>query len=82
MNVMRFVFGENDVDPKWFNSAEALWKAIHSDKWPWGDKVLENVEKRFYMEYVNDPKCEAPVKAEDFPCKFYKDNGEYGKVLV
>ncbi len=82
MNVMRFVFGENDVDPKWFNSAEALWKAIHSDKWPWGDKVLENVEKRYYMEYINDPKCEAPVKAEDFPCKFYKDNGEYGKVLV
>ena len=34
------------------------------------------------MEYINDPKCEAPVKAEDFPCKFYKDNGEYGKVLV
>jgi hypothetical protein len=44
MNVMRFVFGENDVDPKWFNSVEALWKAIHSDAWPWGDEVLEKVE--------------------------------------
>ena len=80
VNVMRFIFGNNDIDPKVFNSVEALWKAIHSDKWPWGDKVLERTEKRFYMEYINDPKTEIKVDAKDFPCKFYKDDGSFGKV--
>lgn len=80
MNVMRFIFDNNDIDPKIFNTAEGLWKAIHSDLWPWGEDVLERTEKRFYMEYINDPKCEAPVDKEDFPCTYYKDDGSYGKV--
>ena len=80
MNVMRFIFGNNDIDPKVFNSVEALWKAIHSDLWPWGKDVLERTEKRFYMEYINDPNCEAPVDSKDFPCKYYKDDGSFGKV--
>ena len=81
-NVMRFIFADNDIDPKVFNSVEALWKAIHSDKWPWGDDVLERTERRFYKEYINDPKCEVPVDKEDFPCKLYKDDGSYGKIGV
>lgn len=80
VNVMRFIFGDNDIDPKVFNSVESLWKAIHSDKWPWGKEALERTEKRFYMEYINDPKCEVPVKAEDFPCTYYEDDGSFGKV--
>ncbi len=80
MNVMRFIFGNNDIDPKVFNSVEALWKAIHSDKWPWGDGPLERTERRFYKEYINDPKCEVKVDSKDFPCKFYKDDGSYGVV--
>jgi len=80
MNVMRFIFDTNDIDPKIFNTVEGLWKAIHSDKWPWGDEVLKKVEERFYKEYINDPKCEVPVKKEDFPCSQYQDDGSYGKV--
>ena len=80
INVMRFIMKSNDIDEKAFQSVEALWKYIHSNKWPWGEEALKHTEERFYKEYINDPKCEAPVDAKDFPCTYYKDDGSFGKV--
>jgi len=71
-NVMRFIFGDK-FDPKDFNSVEALWKALHSDKWPWGDEALGKAEKRFYEEYIYGKGAEeCAVDPKDFPCTVYK----------
>lgn len=72
-NVMRFIFGDN-YDPKDFVSAERLWKALHSDKWPWGKEACEFTEKRFYEEYINNPKIDVKVDPKDFPLQYYKNN--------
>lgn len=72
VNVMRFIFGDK-YDEKDFISVEALWKALHSNKWPWGKEALGKAEQRFYDEYIhgNNGKA-APVDEKDFPCTVYK----------
>lgn len=70
VNVMRFIFGDK-YDEADFKSAEALWKALHSDKWPWGEEACMHAEERFYKEYVRNPKAEVKVDPEDFPLKYY-----------
>lgn len=69
-NVMKFIFGDN-YDPKDFISVEKLWKALHSNKWPWGEEACKKAEERFYKEYVRNPKSEVKLDPEDFPLKYY-----------
>lgn len=74
-NVMKFIFGDNEVDPKIFNTVEKLWDAIHSDLWPWGDEVLGKVEERWDKEYIHgNGMKEYPVDPEDFKYSVYKPN--------
>ena len=67
LNMVRFIFGdEGTLDD--INSAESIWKAIHSKKFNWGNAILASIEEKI----LTDPKIEGILKLEDFPCKFYK----------
>ena len=70
--VMKFIFGDN-YDKNDFKSVERLWKALHSDRWPWGKEACKKTEERFYKEYVRNPKMPVQVDADDFPLKYYKE---------
>ena len=85
--VMKFIFpnGYKDSD---FKSAESIWKAIHSDKWVWGNEALEYAERNFFERYVylREKKkkdgtivmCSVKgadsiiIDPKDFPCTIYK----------
>lgn len=71
-NVMRFIFGDK-FDEKDFVSVESLWKAIHSNKWKWGEEALRKCEERWWKEYINGRGMkECPVDIEDFKMTYYK----------
>ena len=66
LNMVRFIFGE-DGKLEDINSAESLWKAIHSSKFSWGDDVLAKVEEKI----LTDPQIIDKIDIKDFPTKFY-----------
>lgn len=68
--VMAFAFGDN-YDPKDFESAESLWAAIHSKKWPWGEDAVKYIEQQWQDDYINGKGMkEYPVDPSDFPCEY------------
>ena len=85
--VMKFIF-PNGYSASDFKSAESIWKAIHSDKWTWGDKALEYAEENFFKNYVylrekkkkdgTTVMCSVKgadsiiIDPKDFPCTIYK----------
>lgn len=70
--IMNLIF-PNWVDKymnTYFHSVENLWKALHQYS-TYGQDYIYEVEKRFYEEYINNPKSECKLDINDFPCKYY-----------
>lgn len=74
--VIEYLFPLYDSDPdyddKTFHCVEKLWKSLHQYYNNESDKeYLLAVEKRFYEEYVDNPKSECKLDKNDFICKYY-----------
>lgn len=75
--VTEYLFPLYDSDPDYdentFHCVEKLWKSLHQYYDCITDEnYLYSVEKRFYEEYVNNPRSECKLDPNDFPCKCYK----------
>lgn len=74
--VMDYIYPITDRTPMirdgwFFKSVERLWRLLHCRN-PFGSEYVEAVEKRFYEEYINNPKSECKLDPADFPCMYYK----------
>ena len=74
--VTEYLFPLYDSDPDYddetFHCVEKLWKSLHQYYNNESDKdYLYAVEKRFYEEYVDNPKSECKLDKNDFICKYY-----------
>ena len=75
--VTEFLFPLYDCDPNYdentFHCVEKLWNSLHKYYNNESDRdYVYAVEKRFYEEYVNNPKSECKLDTNDFPCMYYK----------
>ena len=75
--VTEYLFPLYDSDPDYdentFHCVEKLWNTFHQQyKYESDRDYVYAVEKRFYEEYINNPRSECQLDPNDFPCKFYK----------
>ena len=75
--VTEYLFPLYDSDPDYdenaFHCVEKLWNSLHQYYKYESDKdYVYTVEKRFYEEYINNPRSECKIDASDFPCKYYE----------
>lgn len=75
--VTEYLFPLYDSDPDYdentFHSVEKLWNTLHQQyKYESDRDYVYAVEKRFYEEYVNNPRSECKLDPNDFPCKYYE----------
>jgi len=74
-DIMRLICPSVAVDDEYlercFHSVEGLWGLLHAT-FPYGVNYVKDVEKRFYEEYINNPRSECQLDPNDFPCRFYK----------
>ena len=75
--VTEYLFPLYDSDPEYdentFHCVEKLWNTFHQQyKYESDRDYVYAVEKRFYEEYINNPRSECKLDPNDFPCKFYK----------
>ena len=75
--VTEYLFPLYDSDPDYdentFHCVEKLWNTFHQQyKYESDRDYVYAVEKRFYEEYINNPKSECQLDPNDFPCRFYK----------
>lgn len=71
--IMHLIF-PNWIDkdmPTYFHSVENLWEALHKYS-SYGKDYVYDVEKRFYEDYVNNPRSECQLDPNDFPCTYYE----------
>ena len=75
--VTEYLFPLYDSDPDYdentFHCVEKLWNTFHQQyKYESDRDYVYAVEKRFYEEYINNPRSECQLDPNDFPCRFYK----------
>ena len=75
--VTEYLFPLYDSDPDYdentFHCVEKLWKSLHQQyKYVSDRDYVYAVEKRFYEEYVNNPRSECQLDPNDFPCEYYQ----------
>ena len=75
--VIEYLFPLYDSDPDYdentFHCVEKLWNTFHQQyKYESDRDYVYAVEKRFYEEYINNPRSECQLDPNDFPCIFYK----------
>ena len=75
--VTEYLFPLYDSDPEYdentFHCVEKLWNTFHQQyKYESDRDYVYAVEKRFYEEYINNPRSECQLDPNDFPCRFYK----------
>ena len=75
--VTEYLFPLYDSDPDYdentFHCVEKLWNTFHQQyKYESDRDYVYAVEKRFYEEYVNNPRSECQLDPIDFPCKYYE----------
>lgn len=75
--VTEYLFPLYDSDPEYdentFHCVEKLWNTFHQQYNYESDRdYVYAVEKRFYEEYINNPRSECQLDPNDFPCRFYK----------
>lgn len=73
-NVIMHLIFPNWIDkdmPTYFHSVEKLWESLHKYS-SYGKDYIYDVEKRFYEDYVNNPRSECQLDPNDFPCTYYE----------
>ena len=71
MNIIFTNWIEPDEKEKIFHCVENLWYGLHKYS-TYGKDYIYDVEKRFYEDYINNPRSECKLDPSDFPCQYYE----------